>query len=131
MNKSLALYNNYLQMWENAENQERGIDDLKRERSFLKASTDNEVRNIRRDNMKNQGVQIRNVGASGVTVASQSDALDDMEVQARQKENFLRQEERKQTRDLSSRITTARNKRKLGMLSNLLALTSGGLEIGE
>lgn len=131
MNKSLALYNNYLQMWENAENQERGIDDLKRERSFLKASADNEVRNIRRDNMKNQGVQIRNVGASGVTVASQSDALDDMEVQARQKENFLRQEERKQTRDLSSRITTARNKRKLGMLSNLLALTSGGLEIGE
>lgn len=131
MNKSLALYNNYLQMWENAENQERGIDDLKRERSFLKASTDNEVRNIRRDNMKNQGAQIRNVGASGMTVASQSDALDDMEVQARQKENFLRQEERKQTRDLSSRITTARNKRKLGMLSNLLALTSGGLEIGE
>ena len=131
MNKSLALYNNYLQMWENAENKKRGIDDLKRERSFLKASTDNEVRNIRRDNMKNQGGQIRNVGASGVTVASQSDALDDMEVQARQKENFLRQEERKQTRDLSSRITTARNKRKLGMLSNLLALTSGGLEIGE
>ena len=100
----VLFYRNYLQILKKDENDAESAADIRQKRDFLKANTRKETDDLKKETRKKIGAEVQNVGASNVAVSSQEDALNDMVLQARKDENFMRQEARNQLKTLSRKL---------------------------
>lgn len=119
-------YQDYIQFAQTDESARDSIADLKskRRRNALNAAKD--IASARRENLKQQGAFRHGIGASGVTVSSQADALDDADNAARREIYDIGKLAQEQNEALSRKIGAAKRKKHYNIISGLADLAELG-----